>query len=56
MLLTLKEKKFLIQMLAKQKRSFWSSSKEKQLAEELLEKFEQNIRNEKTNDMKQSRL
>lgn len=43
-------------MLAKQKRSFWCSKQEKQLAEELFEKFEQNIRNEKTNDMKQSRL
>lgn len=56
MLLTLKEKKFIIKLLAKQTRNFWSSKEEKQTAEELLEKFQQNTRNEKVNEMKKSRL
>ena len=43
-------------MLAKQKRSFWNSKEERQLAEDLLEKFQQNTRNEKMNEMKNSRL
>ncbi|WP_169823095.1 hypothetical protein [Anaerobacillus alkalilacustris] len=56
MLLTLKEKKYLMKLLAKQKRNFWSSKEEQQMAKELLKKFEQNTRNEKVNDMKESKL
>lgn len=56
MLLTLKEKKFLIKMLAKQKRSLFNSKEDQRLAADLLEKFEQSMRNEKVNDMKKSRL
>jgi hypothetical protein len=56
MLLTVSEKKFIIKLLAKKKISFFSSRMEKETAAELLEKFEQNIRNGKVNDMKQSRL
>lgn len=56
MLLTLKEKKYLMKLLAKHKGNFWISKEEKQMAEELLEKFEQNTRNQKVNDMKKSKL
>lgn len=56
MLLTLKEKEFMMKMLAKQKRNLWSSKEERQMAGELFEKFEQNIRNEKVNDMNESKL
>lgn len=56
MLLTLKEKKFLMKMLQKQKRSLWNSKQEKEMIEELLQKFEQNTRNQAVNDMKESKL
>lgn len=56
MLLSMTEKNFLIKLLTKKNRSFFSSKMEKEISKDLIEKLEQNIRNGNVNDMKQSRL
>lgn len=56
MLLSSSDKIFLIKLLKKQRVSLLASKKDRHMANELMEKLEQNLRNEKLSDTKKSRL
>lgn len=57
MLLTKKEKYFLLRLLKKEKRRIFTlRKKDKEMIDQLIEKFEQSRRNEQVNKVKSSRL
>ncbi|SDY89593.1 hypothetical protein SAMN05421736_104117 [Evansella caseinilytica] len=56
MLLTKKEKELLIRVLKKEKHRIFGVKENKQAVNELLDKLEQNYRNETVNKVKQTKL
>ncbi|MDG5787523.1 hypothetical protein QA612_08445 [Evansella sp. AB-P1] len=56
MMLTKKEKNLLIRILKKEKRRIFGIKENKQEINQLLTKLEQNVRNEKVNKVKPSKL
>ncbi|UTR09698.1 hypothetical protein MM300_17645 [Evansella sp. LMS18] len=56
MLITKKEKQLLIRLLKKEKRRVFGLKEDKKEINQLLDKLEQNTRNEKVNKVKPSKL
>ncbi|ADU30205.1 hypothetical protein [Evansella cellulosilytica] len=56
MILTLKEKKLLIRVLKKERKRVFGLKEDKKKINELINKLEQNTRNEKVNKVEPSKL
>lgn len=56
MLLTKKEKEFLLRLLKKEKKRLFHNKQDKEMIVHLIEKFEQSSRNERVNKVRSSRL